>query len=222
MGHPASEEFCRVVSMLRPRITPCLLVHNGGLVKTVNFGNPKYVGDPINAVKIFNEKEVDEIIVVDIDASVQQKEPDYVLIKNLAAECRMPLCYGGGVKTVEQVEEIIRVGVEKVAISSGAICNPELIAKAAEVVGNQSIVVVMDVKKVESREAYELFIHNGTNGTGLSPVEFARTAEHLGAGELVINSIDCDGLMTGYELELARKVRDASNLPITVLGGAGS
>ena len=208
--------------MLRPRITPCLLVKNGGLVKTVKFGNPKYVGDPINAVKIFNEKEVDEIIVVDIDASVQRKEPDYGLIKNLAAECRMPLCYGGGVKTVEQVEEIISLGVEKVAISSAAIGNPELIAKAAEVVGNQSIVVVMDVKKVEASEPYEIFVHNSTKGTGLNPVEFAKTAEQLGAGELVINSIDCDGMMKGYDLQLARKVRDASNLPITVLGGAGS
>lgn len=207
--------------MLRPRITPCLLVHNGGLVKTVNFGSPKYVGDPINAVKIFNEKEVDEIIVLDIDASVQRKEPDYTLIKNLAAECRMPLCYGGGVKTVKQVEEIISVGVEKVAISSGAICNPELIAEAAEVVGNQSIVVVMDVRKVEP-ENYELFIYNGTKGAGLSPVEFAKRAEQLGAGELVINSIDRDGLMAGYDLELARKVREATHLPITVLGGAGS
>ncbi len=222
MGHPALEEFCGDVSMLRPRITPCLLLKNGGLVKTVKFGNPKYVGDPINAVKIFNEKEVDEIIVVDIDASVQQKEPDYVLIKNLAAECRMPLCYGGGVKTVEQIEEIISLGVEKVAISSAAIGSPELIAKASEVVGSQSIVVVMDVKKVEGRESYEIFIHNGREGTGLSPVEFAKTAEHLGAGELVINSIDCDGLMKGYDLELARRMRNATNLPMTILGGAGS
>jgi cyclase len=222
MGHPALEEFCGDVSMLRPRITPCLLVKNGGLVKTINFGNPKYVGDPINAVRIFNEKEVDEIMVVDIDASVQEKKPDYALIKNLAAECRMPLCYGGGVKTVEQVEEIISLGVEKVAISSAAIGNPELIAKAAEVVGSQSIVVVMDVKKVDVRDPYEIFIHNGTSGTGLNPVEFAKRAEDLGAGELVINSIDCDGQMKGYDLPLARIVRDATNLPITVLGGAGS
>lgn len=208
--------------MLRPRITPCLLVKNGGLVKTVNFGNPKYVGDPINAVKIFNEKEVDEIMVVDIDATVQKREPDYVLIKNLAVECRMPLCYGGGVKTVKQIEEIISLGVEKVAISSAAIGNPDLIAKAAATVGSQSIVVVMDVKKDNSRESYELFIHNGRKGTGLGPVEFAKTAERLGAGELVVNSIDCDGLMKGYDLQLARKVRDAINIPITVLGGAGS
>jgi imidazole glycerol-phosphate synthase subunit HisF len=208
--------------MLRPRITPCLLVKNGGLVKTVNFANPKYVGDPINAVKIFNEKEVDEIIVVDIDASVQQNVPDYALIKNLAAECRMPLCYGGGVKTVEQVEEIISLGVEKVAISSGAVRNLELIAKAAEVVGSQSIVVVMDVKRVKAPELYEIFVYNGRQATGVNPVEFAKRAENLGAGELVINSIDRDGLMTGYDLELARTVREATNLPITVLGGAGS
>jgi len=198
------------------------LVKNGGLVKTVNFGNPKYVGDPINAVKIFNEKEVDEIIVVDIDASVYGRKPDYELIENLAAECRMPLCYGGGVKTVEEIEEIISLGVEKVAISSAAIGNPDLIAKAAEVVGSQSIVVVMDVKKVDASELYEIFIHNGTKATGLNPVEFARRAEDLGAGELVINSIDCDGLMKGYDLQLARRVREANNLPMTVLGGAGS
>jgi len=208
--------------VLRPRITPCLLVQNGGLVKTVNFANPKYVGDPINAVKIFNEKEVDEIIVVDIDASVHKKAPDYDLVRNLAAECRMPLCYGGGVKTVRQIEEIISVGVEKVAISSAAICNSGLISEAATVVGNQSIVVVMDVKKTESAQGYELFIHNGAEGTGLDPVEFAKRAEHLGAGELVINSIDRDGTMIGYDLELAKKLRDATNLPLTILGGAGS
>jgi len=208
--------------MLRPRIIPCLLVKNGGLVKTIRFGNPKYVGDPINAVKIFNEKEVDEIMVLDIDASVQQKEPDYALIKNLAAECRMPLCYGGGVKTVEQVEEIISLGVEKVAISSAVMGNPGLVAKAAAVVGSQSIVVVMDVKKARAGEHYEIYIHNGTKGTGLNPVEFARKAEHLGAGELVISSIDFEGLMTGYDLQLAKRVREATHLPITVLGGAGS
>jgi cyclase len=207
--------------MLRPRITPCLLIHNGGLVKTVNFTNPKYVGDPINAVKIFNEKEVDEIIVVDIDASVHQRQPDYALIANLAAECRMPLCYGGGVKTVEQIERIISLGVEKVSISSAVIGNPDLIAQAATVVGSQSIVVVMDVRKVQSG-SYELFVHNGRTATRLNPVQFAKTAEQLGAGELVINSIDCDGVMKGYDLELAKQVRDATNLPITVLGGAGS
>jgi len=121
--------------MLRPRIIPCLLVRNGGLVKTVNFGAYKYVGDPINAVRIFNEKEVDEIMVIDIDASVQGREPSYDLVRKLAAECRMPLCYGGGVKTVEQFERLVELGVEKVSISSAAVDHPELISAAAEMVG---------------------------------------------------------------------------------------
>ncbi len=208
--------------MLRPRIIPCLLVKNGGLVKTVQFGNPKYVGDPINAVRIFNEKEVDELIVVDIDATAQNREPDYGLIKNLAAECRMPLCYGGGVKTVEQIQRIISLGVEKVAISSAAITVPKLLSDAAERFGSQSIVVVMDVKKSSIGGRYELYTNNGTRATGLDPVEFAGKVESLGAGEVVINSIDRDGVMKGYDMDLVHKVRDAVSLPITVLGGAGS
>jgi imidazole glycerol-phosphate synthase subunit HisF len=207
--------------MLLPRIIPCLLVKNGGLVKTLRFSEPKYVGDPINAVKIFNEKEVDELIVVDIDASVMGKEPNYTLIKSLAAECRMPLCYGGGVKAVDQFERIVSLGVEKVAISSAAIEDPSLIAGAAEVVGSQSVVVVMDVKK-SPRGKYELWTHNGTRRTGKSPIEFARDVERAGAGEIVVNSIDNDGVMKGYDLELASGVRDATSLPMTILGGAGS
>ena len=208
--------------MLRPRIIPCLLVKNGGLVKTVSFGDPKYVGDPINAVRIFNEKEVDELIVVDIDATARNREPNYALIAALAAECRMPLCYGGGVKTVEQVEKIISLGVEKVALSAAAVKTPELISEAAARVGNQSIVVVMDVKKSGLLRRYEVFTHNGVQGTGLDPVAFARQAEELGAGEVVVNSIDRDGEMKGYDLELISRVRAAITLPMTVLGGAGA
>lgn len=208
--------------MLRPRIIPCLLVHNTGLVKTIKFGDPKYVGDPINAVKIFNEKEVDELIVMDIDASVQKKEPDYTMIRNLAVECRMPFCYGGGIKTIEQVEKIISLGVEKVAISSEAIKNPKFVAQASGVVGSQSIVVVMDVQKSKFFGKYELKTHNAQIKTGINPVDFARVMEDMGAGEVVINSIDNDGVMNGYDYELVRKVRQTINLPITVLGGAGS
>jgi cyclase len=208
--------------MLRPRIIPCLLVKNGGLVKTVRFGNPKYVGDPINAVRIFNEKEVDELIVVDIDATAQGREPNYTLIANLAAECRMPLCYGGGVTTVKQVERIISLGVEKVALSAAAVRSPELISEAAARVGNQSIVVVMDVKKSGLLRRYEVFTHNGTQGTGLDPVAFARRVEQLGAGEVVVNAIVRDGEMKGYDLELISRVREAISLPMTVLGGAGT
>jgi cyclase len=208
--------------MLRPRIIPCLLVKDGGLVKTVNFGASKYVGDPINAVRIFNEKEVDEIIVVDIDAAVQRREPNYTLIKNLAAECRMPLCYGGGVRTVDQFQRLVALGVEKVAISSAAIDNPQLVQEAAEKVGSQSVTVVMDVKKTGLLGSYRLFTHNGTKNTGEDPVEFAKRMSELGAGEIVVNNIDRDGTMKGYDHELIGRVRRATNRPLTVLGGAGS
>jgi imidazole glycerol-phosphate synthase subunit HisF len=208
--------------MLRPRIIPCLLVQNGGLVKTVRFGQPKYVGDPINAVRIFNEKEVDELIVADIDATTTGREPNYDMIVQLAAECRMPLCYAGGVKTPEQVERIISLGVEKVAISSAAIQTPELITESARRVGSQSIVVVLDVKKAGLLRRYELFTHNGKRATGLNPVEFARQAEILGAGEILLNSIDRDGEMKGYDLELIDQVRSVVSLPMSVLGGAGN
>ncbi len=208
--------------MLRPRIIPCLLVRNGGLVKTVQFGDSKYVGDPINAVRIFNEKEVDELIVLDISATTGEREPDYNLIKNLAAECRMPFCYGGGVTTADQLQYIVSLGVEKVAISAAATKNPDLISQAASRVGNQSVVIVMDVKKAGILRRHEIFIHNGKVKTGLDPVAFATTAEKLGAGEIVINSIDRDGCMKGYDLSLVKKVREAVSLPVTALGGAGS
>jgi cyclase len=208
--------------MLRPRIIPCLLVKDKGLVKTVNFKNPKYVGDPLNAVRIFNEKEVDELIVLDIDATAQNRDPDYKMIEHLAAECRMPLCYGGGVKTSEQVARIIGLGVEKVALSSAAIKNPTLISESAEKVGNQSVVVVLDVRKDEKKGTYFIWTNNGNKKTGISPVEYAREFEKLGAGEIVINSIDNDGMMKGYDLNLAVEIRKAVNLPLSILGGAGS
>jgi len=208
--------------MLRPRIIPCLLVKNGGLVKTTQFDKPKYVGDPINTVRIFNEKEVDELIVIDIDATAENREPNYALIQALAAECRMPLCYGGGVKTLDQIQRIVGLGVEKVAISSAAIDFPELISQAALRIGSQSVVVVADVRKTGLFRRYEVFTHNGGRGTGLNPVELARKVEKLGAGEVVINSIENDGLMKGYDLDLIAQVRDAIHLPITALGGAGS
>ena len=207
--------------MLRPRIIPCLLIKNGGLVKTTKFEKPKYVGDPINAVKIFNEKEVDELIVLDIDATVKNVEPDYLMIKNLAEECRMPLCYGGGVKKLEQIERIISLGVEKVAISSAAVSNPELLTLAAKRVGNQSIVVVVDVN-VKEKDRYEIWTHNGRKRTGLQLLDFVKNLEIYGAGEIIVNSIDRDGTMGGYDCELIQAVWDATSLPVTALGGAGT
>jgi cyclase len=207
--------------MLRPRIIPCLLVHNKGLVKTVKFRDPKYVGDPINAVRIFNEKEVDEIMIVDIDATVNSHEPDYKMIENLAAECRMPLCYGGGISTVEQAQKIFSLGVEKVAISSAAVNNPSLIREIAKRVGNQSVVVVVDVKLSKSGK-YEIWTHNGTRNSGKELISFVQQAEELGAGEIIINSIDQDGVMKGYDMNLIDAVRAAISLPLTVLGGAAN
>lgn len=207
--------------MLRPRIIPCLLIHDKGLVKTVNFKNPKYVGDPINAVRIFNEKESDELMVIDIDASVNQKDPDYQIIEKLASECRMPLCYGGGIKNVEQAQRIFSLGVEKVSLSSAAIENPALVEKIAERVGTQSAVVVMDVKK-KFFGGYEIFTHNGKKATGKNPIEMAKLFQKMGAGEIVINSIDQDGVMKGFDFEIIDKIRNEITVPLTVLGGAGS
>jgi imidazole glycerol-phosphate synthase subunit HisF len=208
--------------MLRPRIIPCLLVHKGGLVKTVRFGNPKYVGDPVNAVKIFNEKETDELIVLDIDASVKGIEPNFRLIQQFAVECRMPLCYGGGIKTVDQAKRIIGLGVEKISIGSAAVDNPKLITAISQEIGAQSVVVVLDAKKRLKGDGYDVWTRNATKNTGQSVTELAATAEALGAGEILVNSIDNDGLMTGYDLSLATQVRAATSLPMTVMGGAGS
>lgn len=207
--------------MLYPRIIPCLLIQNKGLVKTIKFENPKYIGDPINAVRIFNEKKSDELMVLDIDASVREEEPNFKLIEKLAAECRMPLCYGGGIKSIEQAQRIFSLGVEKIALSSASVYNPILISQIAERVGNQSVVVVLDVKH-KSTGSYELMTHNGKKSTGKNPVEFANVCEEMGAGEIVINSVDRDGMMTGYDLILAETVRNSITVPLTILGGAGS
>jgi cyclase len=198
------------------------LIHKGGLVKSVQFGSHKYVGDPINAVRIFNEKEVDELMVVDIDATRHGQPPNYKMIANLASECRMPLCYGGGVKGIDQLEQIIGLGVEKVAMSAAVVDKPELITEAANRVGSQSVVVVIDVKKTGLFRKPEVVTHNATRRSGLDPIAFARQVEELGAGEIVLNSVDHDGEMNGYDLELIAQVRDAVSVPLTVLGGAGS
>ena len=208
--------------MLRSRVIPCLLVKNLGLVKTIQFKQEKYVGDPINAVKIFNEKKADELIVLDISATSSGSKPDYKMIKSLAAECRMPLCYGGGVTTVEEFKKIVSFGVEKVAISSSAINNPSLISSAAKVVGSQSVVVIIDVKKSHFNHSYEVYINNGKESTNYQLSELVNKFESLGAGEIVINSIDQDGIMKGYDLDLVEMVKKIATVPLTILGGAGS
>ncbi|MBA3226334.1 AglZ/HisF2 family acetamidino modification protein [Salmonella bongori] len=210
--------------MLRPRIIPCLLIHDSGLVKTINFKSPKYVGDPINAVKIFNEKEADELMILDIDATSKGREPDYDLIKKLAAECRMPLCYGGGVTTAAQAAKIISLGVEKVSISTAAVENPNLVRELAETVGKQSVVVVLDVIKRKGlfSKGYELSTRNNTRTHKIDPISFAQEMAALGAGEIVINYIDNDGVMNGYDIGYSSTIKSHVNVPVTFLGGAGN
>jgi cyclase len=192
------------------------------LVKTIGFKDPKYVGDPINAVKIFNEKEADELIVLDIDATVEGRGPDFELIRNLAVECRMPFCYGGGVTSVQEAKTIIHLGAEKVALSSAVIENPDLVVQIGHSIGIQSVVVVLDVRKKSFAGDYEVFTHNGKKATGLKLDEFVPELQIRGVGEIVINSIDCDGMMKGYDFALIDKVRSLTDVPITALGGAGS
>jgi cyclase len=207
--------------MLRPRVIPCLLVHKNGLVKTIGFSNPKYVGDPINTVKIFNEKLVDELMVLDIDASILGKDPDYKMIENIASESRMPLCYGGGIKTVEQAIKIIGLGIEKIAISSAAIEKIELITQIASAVGSQSVVVVIDIKVGRSGK-YEVWTHNGRVNSGRLLHDLVIDCQKAGCGEIVLNSIDNDGLMQGYNHYMVEHIWDFIEVPLTILGGAGS
>jgi cyclase len=206
---------------LQTRVIPSLLIHKGGLVKSVQFKDYKYVGDPINAVKIFNEKEVDEIAVIDIDASKENKAPNIAKIAEIASEAFMPMAYGGGITTIEQIKEILYNGIEKVIINKAAHTTPHLITQAANLFGNQSIVVSIDVKKVFLK-GYRVFIENGKKNTGLHPVEFAITAEKLGVGEILLNSIDKDGTFTGYDLALIQQVSKAVNIPVIAIGGASS
>lgn len=208
--------------MLKPRIIPCLLVRGEGLVKTLQFGKAKYVGDPLNTVRIFNEKQVDELIVLDIDAAVNNKEPNEKMISNLAAECRMPLCYGGGVKTVDQIERLITLGVEKIAIGASAIKSPNLITNAAKRVGSQSIVGVIDVKITGFLQRYEVVMMSGRKRTGIDPIDHARRLQDLGVGEIMLNSVNCDGKMQGYDFDLIDSIKRSINIPMTVIGGAGS
>jgi imidazole glycerol-phosphate synthase subunit HisF len=207
--------------MLAPRIIPCLLIRDHGLIKTIKFDESKYIGDPINAVKIFNEKLADEIIILDIDATKNNKEPNYQMISDLAAECRMPLCYGGGVKNLDNIKKIIELGAEKVSINAAAVEDPELITRAADLVGSQSIVVVMDIKK-KLFSKYQQYIYNGTKPVNTDIVSFAKKVASLGAGEIVINSIDQDGTMEGYDFKLIELIKNQVNIPVTALGGASS
>ena len=206
--------------MLAVRAIPILLYGGTGLVKSIKFKDPKYVGDPINAVKIFNEKEVDEIVLLDITATPNNRRPDFRLIASVASECFMPMGYGGGIQDIEDIKRIFKLGVEKVSINSAAISDPELIRRAADISGSQSIVVSIDVKKNRFGR-YEVYTHGGRKPTGLDPVRFAGEMQRQGAGEILLNSIDRDGTMQGYDLDLIGRVTGVVGIPVIACGGAG-
>lgn len=210
--------------MLLPRIIPTLLIDNSKLVKTKYFKPYKYIGDPINALKIFNELKADETIVLDIGATVNQEEPNYKLIAKLARESTSPLCYGGGIKTCNQALKILDLGVEKVSISSIAIDNPDIINLIANYAGSQSVVCAIDTKRNSTQfgTSYPVFTHNGNNLKHNSCINLAKTFQNSGAGEIIINSIDRDGEMLGYDIDLAIEICNNLTIPVTFLGGAGS
>jgi len=205
--------------MLRTRVIPCLLLRNAGLVKTVRFKDPTYVGDPINAVKIFNEKEVDELVFLDISATAAARGPNFSIIEDIASECFMPLGYGGGLRNIDDVKRVLSIGVEKVIINSFAVESPDFITKVADAVGSQSVVVSIDVKKT-FLGGYKVFSHSGSRDTKQDPVSYAKKMAELGAGEILLTSIDRDGTQQGYDLELIKMVSEAVELPVVACGGA--
>lgn len=203
----------------RPRIIPVLLIDDRDLLKTVNFKNPTYLGDPVNAVKIFNRKRIDELSVLDIGASKNGREPDFELLKDIASEAFMPLSCGGGITTVEQVRELLAIGYEKVVLNTSLVRHPEMVKKCVELFGSQSIVASIDAKTVGG--SYRCAIADGQEMVSMTPAELAKKAEALGAGEIILNSIDRDGLMTGYDIALVKSVTAEVKIPVTAVGGAG-
>jgi cyclase len=206
--------------MLNHRVIPCLLLNNGGLVKTRKFKNGVYVGDPINAIRIFNDKEVDELLLLDIRASLEKRGPDYELLKAIASECFMPLAYGGGITSINQINILLRLGIEKVILNTALNRDPKFVREAVAKFGSQAITASIDVKrKLFGR--LEVMTLAGTEATGLAPEEAARKAEELGVGEILLTSIDAEGSMDGYEIDLLAKVSQSVNVPVIASGGAG-
>lgn len=206
---------------LSSRVIPCLLLRGAGLVKTTKFREPVYLGEPCNVIKIFNEKEVDEIVVLDIEATATRRGPTYELLEELAGECFMPLAYGGGVDSVEVAQRVLKLGAEKVVFNSAAYEKPDVISDAASRFGSQSIVVSMDVGR-KLLGGYEVMVQRGQKGTGMDPVTYALRMEEKGAGELLVNSIERDGTMQGYDLRLIQAISKAVKIPVIACGGAGS
>lgn len=209
------------MSGLFNRVIPCLLLEDGGLVKTRQFGKPKYVGDPINAVRIFNDKYVDELIFLDIRASRLNQEPDYDLIERIAGECFMPLCYGGGVKSLEQAKKLVSLGVEKISVNSAFIDNPALIKQLVAELGAQSVVGAVDIKR--NFWGHERVFDASRNRlTALDPETHIKQMITAGVGEIFINDVDRDGMFTGYNIERLKRLSQTSRVPLVACGGAQS
>lgn len=206
--------------MNTPRVLPCLLLKGEKLVKTTRFKEPRYVGDPRNAVRIFNEKEVDELILLDIAATPEGRNPQFELIREIVSEAFMPVAYGGGIRTIEDARKILTCGVEKIVLGKAAFETPHLIEEVACSFGNQSVVACLDVKKT-FLGSYEVRVGGGRERTGLDPVSFARRMEDRGAGEILVNSIDRDGTLAGYDIDLIRSVAKTVRIPVIASGGGG-
>lgn len=206
--------------MLRTRVIPVLLLRNKGLVKTVQFDKSKYIGDPINAVKLFNDKEVDELVFLDIDASKENRKPDFDYIQSIASECFMPLGYGGGITSMEDITKLFSLGLEKVIINSTALQNLDIVKEAANKYGNQSIVVAVDVQK-NFLGKYQIYSHNKAKHKQTDLVDYLKKAQHAGAGEIIVNAVDKDGMMNGYDVKLIQKLSKELTVPMVILGGAG-
>ena len=207
--------------MLKTRVIPSLLLRDGGLVKTVRFKDARYVGDPINAVRIFNEKEVDELVFLDIGATAGRRGPNFELLEDIASEAFMPFGYGGGITRVDEIRRLFGLGVEKVVLNSAAVANPELVSEAAALAGSSSIVVSIDARRSWLGK-HGVYARAGTHDAKRSPVEYAREMEQRGAGEILLNSIDRDGTMSGYDLDLIQAVAQAVTVPVVAVGGAGT
>jgi imidazole glycerol-phosphate synthase subunit HisF len=209
-----------LIYMLSIRVIPSLLLKDTGLVKTIKFKNPTYIGDPINAVKIFNEKEVDEIVFLDISKTIENKQPNFDLIRDIANECFIPFAYGGGIKDIETIKNILKLGAEKVILNSAAFFDRSLITKASDFFGSQSIVVSIDVKKTWLGKK-EVVVKCGSKHTGINPVDYAIEMQKAGAGELYVNSVDREGTRTGYDIDLLTEITGNVDIPVIASGGAG-
>jgi imidazole glycerol-phosphate synthase subunit HisF len=207
--------------MLKTRVIPCLQLIGDSLVKTIKFKNPSYIGDPINTVRIFNELEVDELCLLDITASQENREPPIEILQQISNECFMPLSYGGGLKDFDTAKKIMAIGFEKLVVNTQAWRRLELITKLSEHFGAQAVIGSIDVKK-NLFGKYNVFISDGTEKIDMDVIDWAKKLQEAGAGEILITSMDKDGTWSGFDIELTRKVSDALSVPVIANGGAGS